>query len=231
MGGASCFQSRIRISLISMLQRWPVMWYMGPRNIWIGVLPKYVDHLWNIRTPTSAAPQVHFQVRRCQVQDKHRRDGSDIYRICLNYCSCPWIVPASVIIRLKLNELYDLWSWYIPPLNSLRTMRMRDYPGGHGSMVNRSIARIAGAVKLNLWSLSVQYSWIRSIYHYANIIFVLAESVRSAVLTRAWKCCDNCTRVSACWHTEINSTHGKNSRAYGIQEQKHQQQPSRSSYY
>ena len=36
---------------------------------------------------------------------------------------------------------------YIPLLNSFRTMRVRGYLGGRGSTVNRSIARIAGAVK------------------------------------------------------------------------------------
>ena len=49
-------------------------------------------------------------------------------------------------------------------------MRMHGYLGGRGSTVNRSIAQIAGAVKLTEIVIydhsAVQYSWIRSIYHY-----------------------------------------------------------------
>ena len=64
------------------------------------ILLKYVDRLCNIRTPTSATPHAHLQKKHCS-------NGSDIYRISLNYCFCPWIVPALVIIiRLELNKIY-----------------------------------------------------------------------------------------------------------------------------
>ena len=115
------------------------------RDIWtpkiighpVQILLKYADLFWNTRTPTSAVLQVHFQVRRSRVQKKHRSDGSDIYHICLNYCSCHWIIPAPVIDHQARAERD------IP-----RTMRVSVYLGGRGSTVNRSIARIAGAVKL-----------------------------------------------------------------------------------
>ena len=130
----------------------------GPQNIWTHGpnITEICGPSWNIRTSTSAVLQVHFQVRRCRLQKKHRSDGSDIYRICLkNYSRTGHRSNSS-------------WTKYITSLNSPRTMCVRGYLGGRGSTVNRSIARIEGAMKLTeivIYDRSaVQYSYIRSIY-------------------------------------------------------------------
>ena len=209
--------------------------YLDPQNIW-NVRSKYYWNMWTVFVILGPPPlpHVHFQERRCRVQNKHHSDGSDIYHISLIIvlplnCShtghhhqapvernipCPWIVPAPctcAIILVGVVQQSIIWSHESSSTSTCSETCWNRYLRSLSCTCTVQLNQ----VDLSLWS--------------ANFMFVLAESARNAVHTRTWKCCNNlivyalvlfppsnCIRMLAA--SEINSTHGKNSRKYGIQE-------------
>ena len=84
------------------------------------------------------------------------------------YTVFPWIF---LTLELFLHWLYGSNWTKSPPLNSPHTMRMCDHLGGCGSTFNCLIVpvvprRAAKLVEIIIYDRStVQYSWIRQIYH------------------------------------------------------------------
>ena len=90
----------------------------------------------------------------------------------------PSIFPA---FELFPHRLYGSSWTKSPPLNSPQTMRVPDHLGGRGSTINCLIVpvvpkRAAKLVEIIIYDHStVQYSWIRQIYHDQVQILCLFE--------------------------------------------------------
>ena len=153
---------------------------MGPQNMdpLVQISLKYADLLEILRSP----PLPHCKCISTCKDVKYKRSITVMGQTSIVFA---WIiVPALELFPHRSSIMY------IPPVNSPCTMHVHGYLGGRGSMVNCSIARIAGAVKLTKIVIydrsAVQYSWIRSIYHFdvqISCSFWLNLLYRSAVLT------------------------------------------------